>query len=429
MAKTNRTLYLFCLLIALAVLLPFWLSEGMCLDGVVYSCISRNMAEGLGSFWYPNLNPVNEIQFHSHPPLLFGIGSVLYKVLGTSIYTEKIYCMAMAIVTAYLIQLNQKTLESPYRAPVPCYVSIMLWLSLPVIAWGCRHFLLENTFTVFVLASTYYILKAFKAKSLLFILISVCFRIAATMTKGYVGLFPIGCPILYSLCVDRSRLLFAIAVTIGMVLLLTSSYGLLFYCVPEAASYFDSYMSKQVISSIAGHNEVTTEHRWRLLVQLVSELAVPISVCVLVYLLNKASFQKITKVQLQHATYWLLVGLAGSLPLMISPKQHRFYLIPSLPYYIIALTTLSGPLINTAMRNIVNKYGNSLKLINVLLFLLIVISSIYSLKHPIRDKNLLEDVKLFPNRALPMACPIKKPPTLLTTVPTSSKVRPLRNLL
>src|SRR5690606_38222092 len=38
-----------------------------------------------------------------------------------------------------------------------------------------------------------------------------------------------------------------------------------------------------------------------------------------------------------------LIGLFGSLPILLSVKQRTFYLVPSLPYFVLAIATLIYP--------------------------------------------------------------------------------------
>src|SRR5688572_29049111 len=50
------TLHLFVLSVLLALILPVLLQDGMFMDGIQYACVSRNLAAGDGTFWFPWLN-------------------------------------------------------------------------------------------------------------------------------------------------------------------------------------------------------------------------------------------------------------------------------------------------------------------------------------------------------------------------------------
>lgn len=51
------------------LLIPTLVQDGMFLDGITYSAISRNMANGIGSFWHPHYTETLYPHFNEHPPL------------------------------------------------------------------------------------------------------------------------------------------------------------------------------------------------------------------------------------------------------------------------------------------------------------------------------------------------------------------------
>jgi hypothetical protein len=77
--------------------LPFWIisfatmlaltvsslvQDGMFMDAMLYTSVSRNLSLGLGSFWFPYFDPWNVIgisSFHEQPPLGFGIQSLFLR--------------------------------------------------------------------------------------------------------------------------------------------------------------------------------------------------------------------------------------------------------------------------------------------------------------------------------------------------------------
>jgi hypothetical protein len=69
----------------------------MFMDGVKYAAISRNMAEGIGSFWRPFfahsfwLPYDNGPYFSGHPPLQFGLQALLFRLLGDTPVVENVY--------------------------------------------------------------------------------------------------------------------------------------------------------------------------------------------------------------------------------------------------------------------------------------------------------------------------------------------------
>ncbi|HPB58126.1 MAG TPA: hypothetical protein PLL49_06435, partial [Bacteroidales bacterium] len=85
--------------ILLLIISPAMLSDGMFLDGLLYATISRNLANGIGDFWHPHLTKTLSPVFVGHPPLVFGLQSLFFKILGDNIYVERLYSFLTYVVT------------------------------------------------------------------------------------------------------------------------------------------------------------------------------------------------------------------------------------------------------------------------------------------------------------------------------------------
>ena len=88
--------------IFLAIISPHMFSDGMFMDGLFYAAISHNLAQGMGSFWDLFLTHTLFPHFQGHPPLAFGIQSLFFKYLGSSIYIERIYSLTTFIITGFI---------------------------------------------------------------------------------------------------------------------------------------------------------------------------------------------------------------------------------------------------------------------------------------------------------------------------------------
>ena len=112
----------------LGICAPTLWSDGMFMDGLYYAAISRNLAAGLGSFWFLHFTDFSYPIFYEHPPLAMGLQSIFFYVFGDNIYVERFYAFFTFIVIAYIIHLiwgeiNRKGLN--YLSWVP-----LLFLSL-----------------------------------------------------------------------------------------------------------------------------------------------------------------------------------------------------------------------------------------------------------------------------------------------------------
>lgn len=60
-------------------------------DGVEYANVARNMADGLGSFWKPYHDDFGYQVFHEHPPFVFWLQSLFFRLFGNGPYLEGFY--------------------------------------------------------------------------------------------------------------------------------------------------------------------------------------------------------------------------------------------------------------------------------------------------------------------------------------------------
>ncbi|NPA68702.1 MAG: hypothetical protein GXO50_08845, partial [Chlorobi bacterium] len=145
----------------LIILTPALFTDGMFMDGTIYAVLSRNLAEGNGTFWHLHFSDTLLSDFKEHPPLAFYLGSLLFKLLGDNIFTERIYSLFTGVITAVLIALAVKTFDKN-RGKEVSLISLFVWLSFPLVNWTYANNMLENTMTVFILISTVFVLKSLK---------------------------------------------------------------------------------------------------------------------------------------------------------------------------------------------------------------------------------------------------------------------------
>ncbi len=93
--------------------LPVLIQDGMFMDAVQYTAISRNMSIGFGNFWYPQLSYLNVAElpaFHEQPPLGFGIMAIFFKFFATPLRffqnrlkkTRSLFCHSTTIASQAL---------------------------------------------------------------------------------------------------------------------------------------------------------------------------------------------------------------------------------------------------------------------------------------------------------------------------------------
>ena len=151
---------IFTLAIFIGLIIPLLVQDGMFMDGVLYTAVAKNQAEGFGSFWYPifadTWNKHGVHTFHEHPPLVFGIQSLFFKIFGTSIYVERFYSLLSAIITAWLIHINWKALFQNQKHLIKfSWLPILFWIIIPICFWSFQNNMQENTMGIFTLCLLY----------------------------------------------------------------------------------------------------------------------------------------------------------------------------------------------------------------------------------------------------------------------------------
>jgi hypothetical protein len=66
-------------------------------DGIEYDSVSKNIADGWGTFWMPYLDDTIHPVFQKHPPLAFWIQSDFFRLFSDGIYFEAFYGFTVGI--------------------------------------------------------------------------------------------------------------------------------------------------------------------------------------------------------------------------------------------------------------------------------------------------------------------------------------------
>ena len=352
-SRRHLPFQIFTLAFVAAMFFPRVLPEGMFPDGLTYASIARNMAEGRGGFWSPYFSSSfwipfqgNEYQFYGHPTLAIGALSLFYSVFGDHWFVEKFFSI---LVWAISIWLFMRLWMVNAREKSLWWLPMFVWYLMPIVLWSYPYFILDNSMAMFSMAAAIMILRGVKktdTSDSSFIVRYATFIIAglllhlAFLTKGPVGLFPLAIPLLYSRHYSKiNPYRSAILQTILLSAVCFGTLALWFFYEP-ARFFWTKYIDVQLISSIAD-NDQTEQYSWKeyldlpknLLLQLLPMLGVSLII---------VAFSKIKKVRFgfiddshRLAAVYFVIGLSGSLPMMISHKTSAHYLIPCLPFWAI----------------------------------------------------------------------------------------------
>jgi 4-amino-4-deoxy-L-arabinose transferase-like glycosyltransferase len=411
--------WLFTISVYIAIVISSLVQEGMFFDGIIYSSISRNLAEGLGSIlnWKLIYTQTFGNPFVDHPPLAIIIQSFFFKIFGDHLFVERIYSFLAAIITALLIVKIWRLLFDDNKSLKELsWFPVFLWVITPVVFWAYSNNMLENTMAIFDLTAVYLIYKSWTSNRFhyLKIFLSGIMILFAFLCKGPVGLFPIATPLLGFLILKKISFKNAIIQTFIIIFSSSLILSIIFILNQETFHSFLNYINEQVIRSIKEEREITVESRFFILKRLSTELIPAIIICTLLFVYSKfnkikvESYNKFNKL----SVYFIAIGLSGSVPIIVSMKQSGFYMIPSIPFIIMSFGIFSTPYLNHFISKITFKQKN-LKLITIFSILALIISSSYTLSKVgkiRRDKNLISDIykigTIIPEKTTISICPV-----------------------
>lgn len=389
---SDKALLLLVCAICSALLLPALFMDGMFMDGLIYTCVGKNLAAGQGTFWNPNFSQTYMGNYHDQPPLMFAIEAIFFRVLGNSMFTERIYCFAMCIACFFALRMLWNSLwhaDSEERKFF--WLLVLLFFASPVTFYAYTNNVEEATMVVFALFSAAFIfrgLRAEKNSSLWYFLGGVAL-VASSMSKGAQGLFPLVIPFVWWLCVrDISFKKVFIATTI-VVAVPVIFYFLLSFYEPARNSYIAYYYAR-IHATFNVAAAATTGSRFFILYELLLDLLPALFVAAILFLIaRKLAFKK-------EALAFFLIGLAGILPLMVTLEQRGFYLVTGLPFVTtaIALLTIEGA---RKIRNTLEQKRSlqiSIFVVGVIFVIGTITATVLLAGQPKRDVTMLHDVQL-----------------------------------
>jgi hypothetical protein len=331
-----------------AALVPRLAHRGMFLDGVTYAAIARNLAEGRGGFWEPFYTATIYPAFHEHPPLAFWLQSIWFRVLGDHWLVERAYCLAAAMLIAWLIAIAWRALVEPAHNT---WLPIAFWMLAPVVSWSIVGNLLETTMCIFVTAAVAALALGGRgpvgAAIAAGVTSGLCV-IAAVLSKGPVGFFPLAAPVIMALLREHRRT--AIWSTSGQ-WMTVALCGVALYLMPSAHDSLSRYVAEQLATALAGQRE-TSGSSITIVVALMQGVWLPMALAIGVFVIGARGWVPPSSRDRRMAIAFTLIGLAGTLPMLVSPKQSGHYLMPAVPFYAIGAAALSARTVDACARRL-----------------------------------------------------------------------------
>lgn len=333
-----------------ALLLPSLFMNGMFMDGVLYASVSKNYAQGYGTFWEQFYSVTTHSPFHEQPPLMFFLQGIFFKILGYSMYTERVYSLVAALICSWLIYRCWKII---YPQPETGWLPVLFWFTMPFTFFAFINNLEECTMSVFVLAAMVHILHALhlKKNATFHLLVAGGMILLAGLTKGFQGMFLLAAPFLWWTCFRKTG--FFTMLQLNLVILVIP---VLFVCyawiTPVVYNSMQAYFSSRIQSTFSHQNDTTASH-FHILYELLLN-SIPLIIMMAAIIAGTLRTNKIFagwRRQKKMILFFLLVAASGILPLMVTLEQRAFYFVAALPFIAIA----SALFITPGMEFIVDK--------------------------------------------------------------------------
>lgn len=359
-------------------LIPKLFQDPMPRAGLENGIVASRLIPGETPFWeLTNDATLQELDEIAYMPLGYWMESVAMHFFGDSTYFDVWYSFAFFIIAAILLFFTWINLGN---APRSFWVPMLLYLVVPIILRSSTANYIEMPFTVILLLSTLIYVRGI-SKTLrdtghgehaemrklsnpsrkytfgrAFNMIWVGLMLSTGfMIKGVTGIFPIILPFLVW-CLDPNRKgnwrpFLDLGIIVTVMILLNVILILIDPAMPESIRAYRVSLR----SGALAHSTSVASHFY-ILYQALVQLLIPIAVCFLVFIpkmlehkLKKYAFywkyqddlsnSEVRLITIGHAC--MITGFVGIVVSSYSLRQYDYYILPTLPYFIMGLACYS----------------------------------------------------------------------------------------
>ena len=382
----NFSLFLLLFLIFFLTTVIRVIPDGFHPDSLVYMSMASNLANGSSSFWNLNFTDTLFHPFYEHPPLGIFIMSLPFYIFGNTLVIDKLFGVVFAILLALIISSIIGLITKEHQKNT-LLLSLFYFLAFPIVGNTFENNLLEIPATFFILLSVYIFLKYVQTlqQTTFYSFTFTLALLAAFLVKGPVMIFTFALPFFYFLLFSKKYSFKAMLQFYAFVLLFAILFASILYLYSPSNLYLGTYFENQVLNSING-SRGGDEH-FKLTKQLLIDFA---SIFFISYILISIRAKKFIKLKFTNY-FWLfiLIGLSGSLPLEISPRQHDYYIFPSLAFFATALGIIFTREITILMKKLYDL--KAIHFLNIILIIAVGVISFEKYNSNSRYKNFYAD--------------------------------------
>ncbi len=368
------------------------------------------MAIGDGDFFSPCF--AGE-PFYLQLPLVPGLMASFFYVLGDHWWVDKLFNLTVALACwAAVVWIWHEALHV-WELAEHNWRTMSWWPSLLVIVtpslyWGWKNGVVEPTVALFSLLHVALLFKYLRlrvsheklqAADLFYVLAGGVFLFLSFYAKPPLGLFTIAAPVVLLFIrppkVRVADIVLLIAIQASVVILCC----IVLYRYAPARENLHLFFQKQWLPLISEAYEPRKLGRFNILLGLLNEVLVMVYVVAGFTVLSliirlkvwRSSFTLFTK----PALFFLLLGLAGSVPLMVTATQYERYLIPALPFFALGIAFGTLNLVHPVQSKIMTWEGvgylNRVVLAGVVCWLFL---SLTYWGTPLREREVQNDLAL-----------------------------------
>lgn len=397
MEKKQVVFWLFTISFFLYLILPGLFMDGMFADGVQYSCVSMHLSDGKGSFWFPYIteawNKKGANFFLEQPPLMYALQAPFFSLLGKGIYTERVYILMTLLITSSLIIITWRYIVTDQFRKYS-WLPLLFWISIPLVSWTYRQNMQENTMAMFTTAAIYFGLRSIYSKNLnaVFAGLTGIFIFLASFTKGLPGLFPLVIAFMAYIAVRTISFRKMLYLSLIYLLVPVLIYTLLFFSSENAAQSLEFYARSRLFQRVTS-SPVVDSHFY-ILGRLIFELLPAIAMLLIMMISSRqdAINSNTRKDHEKKARLFFLLGLCGSLPLMMTLVQRGFYMSISFPAFAIAFALIAVPFMDVLAARLKGKILHYLTVFFIVVVMGGITLTFLLAGKPGRSKELLHDV-------------------------------------
>jgi 4-amino-4-deoxy-L-arabinose transferase-like glycosyltransferase len=379
-------------------------------DGLEYATVAMNLADGVGTFWKPYLDDTIHRVFHEHPPLVFWIQSLFFRVFGDGPYLESFYGFFAGLVILGCTALFWQRVRHDFQlSPLGNWWPMLLIVSLPIYTYMMQINRIAITYTILAIIPTYAAYRSVigNKRTILFGLITGVLVYFGFIAKGPVAFFTFAVPAIAGLVlkVKFSRVVISsLLAVISFTVVLVAT----FHFFPDSVDFWKGFWHGQVVASLKSERAAGDTH-WYLVERWAAEVAVPILAAGFLMVLTRVSIRQIRLNR--QALFFLLIGLASSLPFLISTRQHNRYIFHSYPFFVLSIAFITDSVAAKieALLSDRPKIRAATAVIALVFFLAAFTSMLYKKDHIRGREEFYKDIYLqnidLPERTTISACP------------------------